>query len=155
MIYLAVVGGSECSEEERRLALETGSEIARRGGVVICGGGSGVMEAASKGARLAGGEVLGILPGEDRRLGNRHLSYAVATGLGEARNAIITRTADAVIAIGGEYGTLSEIALALKMNKPVIGLKSWSLKAPRPVSIGIIEAATPAEAVTKALNNCA
>jgi len=153
MHYIAVVGGSECTEEEKILARETGKEIARRGGVVICGGGSGVMEAVSEGARGEGGNVLGILPGSDHRQGNRHLSFAVATGLGEARNAIIARTADAVIAIGGEYGTLSEIALALKMGKPVIGIKSWVLQAPHRISgRAIIEAGSADEAVTIAFN---
>ncbi len=108
------------------------------------------MEAASKGSAGKGGLVLGILPDHDPRSGNTYLTAAVATGLGEARNAIITRTADAVIAVGGEYGTLSEIALALKMGKPVIGLNSWSLKAPRKIDSGIIEAEEAEEAVTKA-----
>ena len=117
--YVAVVGGANCSAEEKELACQVGAGVARRGGILICGGGSGVMEAASQGAVEAGGEVIGILPGEDHRMGNHYLKFAIATGLGEARNAIIARTADAVIAVGGEYGTLSEIALALKMNKPV------------------------------------
>lgn len=148
MLYIAVVGGSECTEEEKILARETGREIARRGGVVICGGGSGIMEAVSDGARCEGGYVIGILPGSDHRLGNRHLSFALATGLGEARNAIIARTADVMIAIGGEYGTLSEIALALKMGKPVIGIKSWFLQAPHRISDrGITEAGSAYEAV--------
>ncbi len=152
MLYIAVVGGSDCTEEEKLFARETGKEIARRNGVVICGGGTGVMEAASKGACQEGGAVLGVLPGSDHRLGNRYLTYTLATGLGEARNAIITRTADAVIAIGGEYGTLSEIALALKMGKPVIGLTSWTIKAPHRASSGIIDVLTPEEAVEMAFN---
>ncbi len=152
MVYIAVVGGSDCTAEEKRRARDTGAEIARRGGVVICGGGTGVMEAAAEGAGGEGGIVIGILPGNDRRLGNRFLSFAVATGLGEARNAIITRTADAVIAIGGEYGTLSEIALALKMGKPVIGIKSWFLRAPRNSQKSIKEAETALDAVELAFN---
>ncbi len=153
MLYIAVVGGSDCTKEERELARDTGREVARRGGTVICGGGTGVMEAASEGAREAGGDALGILPGSDHRLGNRHLSFSIATGLGEARNAIITRTADAVIAIGGEYGTLSEIALALKMNKPVIGINSWSLQKPdRSAGPGMIEAESAEEAVNLAID---
>lgn len=153
MVYIAVVGGSSCTKEEKTLALETGFKIAERGAVLICGGGSGVMEAASEGARQAGGTAIGILPGNDHWEGNRHLSYAVATGLGEARNAIITRTADAVIAIGGEYGTLSEIALALKMGKPVIGLNSWSIKPQHLLGSGIIVASTPEEAVNIAFQH--
>jgi len=152
MLYLAVVGGSVCTEEEKQLARGTGKEIARRGGVVICGGGGGVMEAASEGANSEGGVVLGILPGEDHRPGNRFLSFSIATGLGEARNAIIARTVDAVIAVGGEYGTLSEIALALKMGKPVVGIKSWFLQSPRRDGQVIFEAETAEEAVELAIN---
>lgn len=148
--YVAVVGGANCSAEEKKLACQVGAEIARRGGILVCGGGSGVMEAAAQGAVEAGGEAIGILPGDDPRWGNPYLKLAVATGLGEARNAVIARTADAVIAVGGEYGTLSEIALALKMDKPVIGLKSWIVKAPGPLKKGITEAFTPEEAVEKA-----
>ncbi len=133
------------------MAFETGREIARQGAVTICGGGTGVMEAAARGARLGGGTVIGILPGCGRDEGNPFLSYAVATGLGEARNAVITRTADAVIAVGGEYGTLSEIALAMKMGKPVVTLNSWKIEAPRPLKEEVIRAAHPAEAVNLAL----
>lgn len=148
---IAVVGGSFCSEEEKTLAFSVGSEIARRKGITICGGGSGVMEAVSRGASEAGGTTIGILPGDNRNQGNPYLTFSIATGLGEARNAIIARTADAVIAIGGEYGTLSEIALALKMKKPVMGLKSWNLKAPRHLENGIITVETAEEAVEKAM----
>lgn len=152
MIYVAVVGGAKCSTEESRLAYQVGAAIVRRGGTVICGGGVGVMEAASKSAKEAGGIVIGILPGESPHEGNSHLTAAIATGIGEARNAIIARTADAVIAVGGEYGTLSEIALALKMNKPVIGIKSWQLKPPFPLKSSIVVAATAAEAVEQAFS---
>ncbi len=152
MLYIAVVGGSKCTVDESKMAFQVGNEIARRGGVIICGGGSGVMEAASQGARAAGGTVLGILPGPDHRLGNRYLNFAIATGLGEARNAIIARTADAVIAIGGEFGTLSEIALALKMKKPVIGLNSWFLKAPGSPGQVIMEATSAKDAVDMAFS---
>ncbi|MBW6463571.1 MAG: TIGR00725 family protein [Bacillota bacterium] len=153
MIYLAVVGGSKCSAEESRLAYEVGAVIARKGGTVICGGGLGVMEAASRGAKEAGGMVFGILPGDSPHEGNSHLTAAIATGLGEARNAIIARTVDAVIAVGGEYGTLSEIALALKMNKPVIGLRSWQLTPPIPLKTLMLVAATSAEAVDLAFSS--
>jgi len=148
--YIAVVGGSSCSEEEKMLARQVGAEIGRKGGVVVCGGGSGVMEAASAGAREEGGTVIGILPGDSTLEGNPHLSFAVSTGMGEARNAIIAKTAGAMIAVGGEYGTLSEIALALKMGKPVIGLKSWLLKPPRELSKTVVTAESAAEAVEKA-----
>ncbi len=151
MRYIAVIGGSSCSEEEKKTAFEVGSEIARNESVLVCGGGSGVMEAAAEGARSAGGTALGVLPGGRTSEGNRHLTFAIATGLGEARNAIITRTADAVIAIGGEYGTLSEIALALKMGKPTIGLNSWVLQPPHCLKSELIPAGSAREAVEKAL----
>lgn len=108
------------------------------------------MEAASRGARSTGGMVIGILCGNDPHQGNPHLTAAIATGLGEARNAIIARTADALIAVGGEFGTLSEIALALKMGKVVIGLKTWQLIPCGPLEGGIVSAATPEEAVAAA-----
>jgi uncharacterized protein (TIGR00725 family) len=152
MVYVAVVGASSCDQETAALAEETGAGIARRGGVVICGGGGGVMEAAARGAQSAGGTVLGILPGDNPRGGNHHLTLAVATGLGEARNAVIARSADVVIAVGGEYGTLSEVALALKMGKPVIGLKTWEIKPPRELARGIIQVSSAAEAVESAWN---
>ena len=152
MLYIAVIGGSECTAEERKLARKVGSEIGEKGGVVICGGGSGVMEEAAAGAREAGGIAVGILPGEKTAQGNRHLSFAVATGLGEARNAVIARTADVVIAVGGEFGTLSEIALALKMEKPVIGLYTWALKPPRVLDREILIVETAEEAVEMAYN---
>ena len=151
MIYIAVVGGAQCSEEEYRIAYDVGTEIARHQAVLICGGGSGVMEAASKGASEAGGCSIGILPGDDSIQGNRFLSYAVATGLGEARNAVIARTADLMIAVGGEYGTLSEIALALKMGKPVIVLNSWQLNPPAGLSLAPLHAETPSDALEKGL----
>ncbi|NLZ31551.1 MAG: TIGR00725 family protein [Firmicutes bacterium] len=150
MYYIAVVGGSQCDAALAALAEEVGTGIATRGGILVCGGGSGIMEAASRGARSAGGVVLGILPGEDPRRGNRYLTLAVATGLGEARNAVIARTADALIAVGGEYGTLSEVALALKMGKPVVGLKTWKIEPPQELDRGIIHCETAAEAVEAA-----
>jgi uncharacterized protein (TIGR00725 family) len=95
--------------------------------VLVCGGLGGVMNAAARGAGSAGGVSIGILPGDDRGVASQHLTVAVATGFGEARNAIVARTSDAVIAVGGEFGTLSEIALALKMGSPVIGIGTWEL----------------------------
>lgn len=148
-IYIAVIGGSYGSAEEKKVAHAVGAEIARRKSILICGGGSGVMEAAARGAAEAGGTAIGILPGEHREQGNPYLAFSIATGLGEARNAIIARTADAMIAIGGEYGTLSEIALALKMNKPVIGLKSWKLQPPHRLDRIILHADNALEAVEK------
>ena len=128
MLYIGVIGAGECTSEEASLAEEAGREIARREAVLICGGRGGVMEAAAKGARQAGGLVVGILPGRRRREGNPYLTVALPTGLGDARNAVIACAADAFIAISGGYGTLSEIGLALKMDKPVVGLFTWELK---------------------------
>ncbi|MDW7739890.1 MAG: TIGR00725 family protein [Bacillota bacterium] len=152
MYYIAVVGGSQCSVEEESIAFEVGRSIAQKGGTVICGGGPGVMEAAARGADSAGGVAIGILPGPDHREGNRYLKYSIATGLGEARNAIITRTADAVIAVGGEYGTLSEIALAMKMGKPVITVKSWSISPPGKLKTAQISVNNADDAVSIAIN---
>lgn len=111
---------------------------------MLCGGRGGVMEAVSKGCAEAGGTVVGILPGTDRSDGNRRLSVAVATGLGELRNGVVARSVDAVIAVGGAYGTLSEIAFALQAGKSVFALHSWEIEGVHPV-------ATPPEAVTAAL----
>ena len=124
MIYVAVVGPGE--------AEEVGRLLAERGAVVVCGGLGGVMEAACRGARAAGGTTVGLLPGVDRSEANRHVDIAVPTGLGEGRNALVVRAADAVIAIGGGYGTLSEIALALRAGKPVIGLDTWEIEGVAP-----------------------
>jgi uncharacterized protein (TIGR00725 family) len=126
------------------VAEEVGRLLARRGAVVVSGGLGGVMEAACRGARSEGGVAVGILPGLDRGAANPHVSVAVATGLGEARNALVVRAADALIAVGGAYGTLSEIALALKAGKPVIGLGTWEID-------GVERAAEPEAAVDLAL----
>lgn len=149
--YIAVVGGGDCDTEVDQLAYEVGRQIARSGAVLICGGLGGVMEAACRGARADSGLTVGVLPGSDRRQANPYVEIAVASGMGEARNAVIVRTANAVIAIAGEYGTLSEIALALKMGKPVVGLKTWELsKQGRPCD-AIHRANSAEEAVKMAL----
>jgi uncharacterized protein (TIGR00725 family) len=122
------VGPGEASAEEQAGAEAVGRLLARRGAVVVCGGLGGVMEAACRGAREEGGTAVGILPGLDRGAANPHVSVAIPTGLGEARNALVVRAADALIAIGGAYGTLSEIALALKDGKRVIGLATWDIE---------------------------
>jgi len=146
MLYIGVLGAGTCTPREDSLAEETGYEIARRGAVLICGGRGGVMEAAARGARQAGGIVVGILPGVSRREGNQHLTIALPTGLGDARNAVLTRAADVFIAIAGGYGTLSEIGLALKMSKPVVGLLTWELSSPGRL-LAIHRAKNPLEAV--------
>ncbi|MCL6558377.1 MAG: TIGR00725 family protein [Firmicutes bacterium] len=146
--YVAVVGSSDCDEEVARLAYRVGYELARRQATIICGGKGGVMSAAARGARDGGGRAVGILPGTNRTEANEYLDIAIATGLGDARNAVIACAADVVIAVGGGFGTLSEVALALKKDKPVIGL-SFSF----PEVPGLIHAKTPAEAVELAMKN--
>jgi uncharacterized protein (TIGR00725 family) len=125
-MQIAVVGGGACSPEVRDTAKRLGQIIASHGHVLICGGLGGVMEAACCGAREAGGLCVGILPGK-RQEANTCVDVTIATGMGHARNAIIVKSADVVIALPGELGTLSEMALAMKMNKPVISLNSWEI----------------------------
>lgn len=155
---MAVVGSASCDEEVAAVARQVGQEIARRGMVLVCGGRGGVMEAACAGAKEGGGLTVGILPGRDRSEANRFVDIPIATGLGEARNAIVVGTSDAVIALSGGYGTLSEIGLALKMGRPVVGLGTWELKRggrtsseiPAPVS-GFAQARSASEAVDLAV----
>jgi len=143
--YIAVVGpGDSATAAALATAEQVGALLAQAGAVLVCGGLGGVMEAACRGASEAGGTTLGILPGSDRAAANRWVTIVVATGLGELRNGLVVRSADAVIAAAGEYGTLSEIALALKAGKPVLGLGTWDIR-------GVREAADPAEAVALAL----
>ena len=122
---VAVCGESDPQTSLADLAFEVGRGIAERGAVLICGGMSGVMEHAARGARAGGGLTIGLLPTEDPEDANAYVDVAIATGIGHARNAILARTADGVIAIGGGLGTLSEIALALRNRRPVIGLRTW------------------------------
>lgn len=150
-VYVAVIGSSEASPEEAGAAQEVGRLLAEAGAVVVCGGLGGVMEAAARGCRAAGGTAVGILPGDHRSSGSPELSVAISTGLGEARNAVIVRTVDAVIAVGGEFGTLSEIGLALRMGKPVVGLSTWTLAGHDATVDPISRATSPAEAVERAL----
>jgi uncharacterized protein (TIGR00725 family) len=124
---VSVVGSGAASGELYEKAREVGRLVAARGGTVVCGGRSGVMEAAARGATKAGGTAIGILPDEDRRQANEYLSYSIATGTGHARNLAVVCSGDVVIAVGGEYGTLSEIGLALKVGRPVVALESWDL----------------------------
>jgi uncharacterized protein (TIGR00725 family) len=144
---VAVVGSGEAPREEREVAEAVGRGLATRGAVVVCGGLGGVMEAACRGARGAGGTTVGILPGLDRAAANEYVDVAIATGLGEARNALVVRAVDALVAVGGSWGTLSEIALALRTGVPVVGVGTWeTLRGGEPVE-GIVPAAGPAEAV--------
>jgi hypothetical protein len=123
---IAVVGAAEASAQILALAEEVGREIARHGGTVVCGGRTGVMEAVARGAHSAGGLTVGVLPTYDRDSGNPYLTVVIASGLGYARNAVVVAAGDAVIALPGEHGTLSEIALALKLGRRVVGLRAWS-----------------------------
>jgi uncharacterized protein (TIGR00725 family) len=143
---VAVCGPSECTPEEADQASRVGQLLAERGAVVICGGGSGVMAAAAAGASAAGGLVIGVRPGRTREGASPDLTAVIITDMGEARNAIIVRSADAVIAVGGSWGTLSEIALAKRRGDiPVLALGGW------PVD-GVDQVATPEEAVARALS---
>ncbi len=142
---ISVVGGATCSDEEADLALEVGRLAAAARVGIVCGGGGGVMEAVCKGACEGGGLTVGILPGVDPAAANPWVQVAIASGLGEARNALVARSGQGVIAIGGGYGTLSEIALALKWGKRVAGLQSWSLP-------GVHQAATPVAALAYILD---
>lgn len=145
--YVAVIGATNATEWELATAEELGKLLGQAGCVLVCGGLGGVMHAAARGAHAAGGVSIGILPGDDRAGASRYLTVAIATGFGEARNAIVARSADAVIAVGGEFGTLSEIALALKMGTPVIGLGTWELGRDDLARDPIVRAETPAEAL--------
>jgi uncharacterized protein (TIGR00725 family) len=124
-LVVAVIGAGDAPRAICKLAFAVGVEIARRGAVLLNGGRTGVMEAAAAGARKQGGHTIGILPGHDRRAANRHIEFAIATGIGEARNAVVVSSADAVIALAGEWGTLAEISFARKFGKPVVALDSW------------------------------
>jgi uncharacterized protein (TIGR00725 family) len=142
--YIAVIGASQATDAQELAAEEVGRALAAAGAVVINGGGPGVMAAASRGARSAGGIVIGILPGNDRRAANEWVTVALPTGLGELRNGLIIRAADAVVAVGGAYGTLSEIALALTAGLGVVGLDSWPID-------GVEVALSPPAAADRAL----
>ena len=133
--YIAVVGPGQATADQAAEAEAVGRGLAEAGAVLVCGGLGGVMEAACRGAREAGGVTVGILPGSDRAAANRWVAVAVPTGLGEARNALVVRAADAVVAVAGEFGTLSEIALALKAGKTVVGVGTWDLgRDPDPIT---------------------
>jgi uncharacterized protein (TIGR00725 family) len=147
-IRIAVIGGSRAGRQAADHAFEVGRLIARSGAVVVCGGLGGVMEAACRGAREEGGLVIGILPGGSPADANPWVDIPIATGLGYTRNALVVMNADAVIAIDGEYGTLSEIAYGKIHGKKVVGLGTWEVK-------GIVAATTPEEAVRAALEGLA
>ena len=138
--YVAVVGPGEASPDQLHTAEEVGAGLAAAGAVVVTGGLGGVMEAACRGARSRRGRTLGILPGDDRDAANGWVEIAVTTGMGELRNGLVVRAADAVVAIGGGHGTLSEVALALKLGRPVVGLGTWEVH-------GVDHVSTPEDAL--------
>jgi hypothetical protein len=145
---VAVVGASNPTGEDLADAESVGRELAQRGAIVVCGGRGGVMAAASRGAADAGGTVLGILPGLDRSDANEWVTVSIPTGFGELRNGMVVRAAEVIIAIGGAYGTLSEIALGLQAGLRVFGLHTWAID-------GIEPAGSPLEAVELALGSVA
>ncbi|MEW1912094.1 TIGR00725 family protein [Kitasatospora sp. NPDC085895] len=148
--YVGVIGPGGAGPQECALARRVGELLAGHGAVLLCGGLGGVMEAAAAGARSRGGLTVGLLPGTDRARGNPHLTVALATGLGELRNGLLVRACDALIAVGGSWGTLSETALALRIGTPVVSLAGWALP-DAPPGTGPVRAATPEEAVSLAL----
>ncbi|MGZ4180631.1 MAG: TIGR00725 family protein [Solirubrobacteraceae bacterium] len=146
--YVAVVGTGDATPKEADAAEQVGAGLARAGAIVVCGGLGGVMAAACRGAYDAGGMTIAILPGADRRSANDWARVVIPTGMGEMRNALVVRAADAVIAVGGAYGTLSEVALALKTGVPVVGIDTWPID-------GVIGVDTAADAVATALARAA
>ncbi len=149
--FIAVIGGSRPSSVETKLAETVGRELAKQGAILICGGLGGVMEAACRGASSEGGITVGILPGDNRNTANHYVQIPIVTGIGYARNIAVVKSAQAVIAIGGSYGTLSEISHALQNGIPVIGLSTWSLSKNGQEDNSIIRTQDPVEAVNKAL----
>jgi uncharacterized protein (TIGR00725 family) len=148
---IAVIGGRQPTSKETKLAEKVGRELAKRGAILVCGGLGGIMEAACKGASAEGGITIGILPGENRQSANPYVQIPIATGLGYARNAAVAKSAQAVIAIGGSYGTLTEIGYALQTGIPVIGLNTWTISRNDKQDKSIIPAESPTEAVEMAL----
>jgi len=151
-MIIGVIGDSSCSPEEAKLAESVGELLAQRGATIVCGGLGGVMEAVCRGAKSKGGLTVGILPGKNSSTANPWVDIPLVTGLGEARNVVVAKSAQAIIAIGGNYGTLSEIAYALKSSTPVIGLNTWSLSRNGQEDDSIIKAQSATEAVDKAIS---
>jgi len=149
--HIGVIGEGTCSQRTAALARRVGAAVGHAGAVLLSGGRGGVMEAASRGAAETGGVVVGILPGFRRQDANRWVTVPIVTGMDQARNVILVRSCDALIAVGGMYGTLSEIALALKLGIPVVGLGTWRLRQPQGRRVPIIRASTPEAAVRRAI----
>ncbi len=151
MLIISVIGEGNARPEIEDLAEQVGAELARRGHAIVCGGLGGVMQAASKGAKSVGGTTIGILPGDDPKAANPWIDVPICTGIGHARNVIVVKTGRAVIAVGGAYGTLSEIGHALSDGIPVIGLKTWGMSRSGDEDDGIIVASDAEDAVEKAI----
>jgi uncharacterized protein (TIGR00725 family) len=149
---IGVMGPALCLPDVYSIAREVGFLIGKRGAILICGGRSGVMEASARGAREAGGLTIGILPGASAEEANPYIDIPIVTDLGNARNAINVLTSQVIIAVHGSYGTLSEIALALKCHTPVVGLGTWNLTPPGGAELPIAHARNPEEAVETALS---
>lgn len=149
--YVAVVGAGIAGADLQRVAEDVGRGLGEAGAILLCGGLTGVMEAACRGCRAAGGTSVGILPGNDRSAANQFVDVAIATGMGEMRNALIVRAADVVVALGGEYGTLSEIAFALKIGRPVVGYDTWDPAKKGRADETIVRASSAEDAVAAAL----
>ena len=152
---IAVIGSSQSSAKESKLAEEVGRELAKRDAVLVCGGLGGVMEAACRGASSEGGLTIGVLPGESSREANGYVKIPIVTGIGYARNVVVVKSAQAIIAIGGSYGTLSEIGHALQNGIPIIGLDTWSLSRNGKTNRSIIPAKGAADAVSIAFDHIA
>jgi uncharacterized protein (TIGR00725 family) len=150
---IAVLGPGEASSTVIALAAEVGAQLAQRNAILVCGGLGGCMAAAARAARALGGTTVGVLPGYDATAASDGIEIPLATGLGEARNVVVVASADAVIAIGGAAGTLSEIALALKLGRRIVGLQTWELRAPDGSTPPILRARDPSEAVELALED--
>ncbi len=145
-IHVGVIGAGTCSKRICDTASEVGKNIAKAGAVLVCGGLSGVMEGAAKGAKENGGVTIGIIPGESKEEANPYIDHTIVTGFGEGRNLIVIRSSDVIIALPGKYGTLSELSFCLKLGKPVVSLGTWD------ISEKIIKAKDPKEAVKLALD---
>jgi uncharacterized protein (TIGR00725 family) len=145
-VRIGVIGGGSPEAEALEIAFEVGKLIAEKGAILVCGGLGGVMEAASQGAKKAGGMTVGILPGNSPEQANPYIDIPIATNMGHSRNSLVALNSDVLIAINGQYGTLSEIAFGCIYKKKIIGLGTWDIK-------GIIQAETPEQAVNLALSN--
>jgi uncharacterized protein (TIGR00725 family) len=151
LIFIGVIGGSDVSPQIAKLAEEVGREIAQQGAALVCGGMGGVMEAACKGASTEGGLTIGIVPGDSRETANKYVKIPIVTGIGYARNVAVVKSSQAIIAIDGSYGTLTELGYALQSGIPVIGLNTWSMSINGREEKSIVPAKNPKEAVEKAI----